>query len=588
MREECCVPGGDATPGPKTGVEIPVAVRRFILITACLALVLSPLLYIGNYAGDSQVHLIYGQNAAEGRFFEFNFGEKSPGVTSPGYMLFLASLFRLFPDMWVAAIAKATNIISWYGLVVMVFLLARRLLHSSPWAWAAALTAGLLPGSVYNSTIGMENGIFAFTVFLWIYGATRTQWFAVPCGRRISLSSELLLGFLLGLTCWLRPEGFVVAAVALSYRAVRSVGSRGEFAATLRRSGVFLIPFLIAAGGLAYFHLDQTGHLVPTSGTSRILMSKLAADTFVMGPFFFSPKFSIRLAAYFPLTALWLFGNWLVMTRRGSALRANEVVLFLILLFWTAFILYSAIIGSVHLARYTIFAMPALVLVAMVGAKWLWDFWGVPEVPQRRFRLGMTFAVLSVALAAVFLIETNLRLQLDSQASLWRVMRAPTEQEAFSEELFSRLERPDDLPIQIALQEVQIRYWLDDRFVIRSLDGRVDPVLLEFATGDAIDHIGYLHERGVQFLLDAPNYNRDSDQWSLDRLRDLDLGETRSYGGLTFLRLPTGQPGSGTLKESTEVWPWFADADGTTVLNWFLNILVRVENSEIEERPPIR
>ena len=394
-------------------------VRHLIVLGILIAIVLSPVLYIGNYAGDSQVHLIYGQNAAEGRFFEFNPGEKSSGVTSPGFMLILASFFKVFPDTWVPAIVKAANILSWYGLVAVVFLLARQLLRSTYWAWAVALAAGVLPGSVYNSTIGMENGIFAFAVFLWIYAATRARWFAVPRPQRKFTRDELLLGLLLGVACWLRPEGFVVAAIALAFRVIPSLGSRSNFADTLRRSGVFLVPFLVVAGGLVFFNHYQTGQLVPTSGVSRILMSKLAADSFVLGLFFFSPKFTIRLAAYFPLTILWLVGNWVVLTGRGINFRSNEVLPFLIGLVWTAFILYSSIVGSVHLARYIIFALPALVLVAFVGAKWLWDFWGVPGNPQQRLALATAFAGLSVVLAAVFLVETQLRLQLDSQGSLW-------------------------------------------------------------------------------------------------------------------------------------------------------------------------
>ena len=558
--------------------------RHLIVLGILIAIVLSPFLYIGNYAGDSQVHLIYGQNAAEGRFFEFNPGEKSSGVTSPGFMLLLASFFKVFPDVWVPAILKAANILSWYGLVAVVFLLARQLLRSTHWAWAAALAAGVLPGSVYNSTIGMENGIFAFVVFLWIYAATRARWFAVPRPQRKFARDEVLLAILLGVACWLRPEGFVVAAVALAFRAIPSFGSRSNFADTLRRSGVFLIPFLVVAGGLVYFNYYQTGQLVPTSGISRILMSKLAADSFVLGPFFFSPKFTIRLAAYSPLTILWLVGNWVMLTGRGANFRSKEVLPFLIGLVWAAFILYSSIVGSVHLARYIIFALPALVLVAFVGAKWMWEFWGIPGHPQRRLALATAFAGLTVMLAAVFLVETQLRLQLDSQGSLWRAMRGPEERGAFSEELFDRLGRPDDLPIIVALQEVQARYWLDSRFVVRSLDGRVDPVLLSYATGDGIDHIGYLDNRGVQFLLDAPNYNRDPNLWSLHRLRDMEVGETLSHGGLIFSRLPTEGADRGTAAEQADVWRWFGRADAPTVLQWYLGILVRVERQNAGDR----
>jgi hypothetical protein len=92
-----------------------ISVVHAIYAFSVLALVAYPLIYIGNYAGDSQVHLIYGQNAAEGAFFEFNLGEKSAGVTSPGYMLLIAGFFKVAPDVWVPAMIKATNLFFWYG-----------------------------------------------------------------------------------------------------------------------------------------------------------------------------------------------------------------------------------------------------------------------------------------------------------------------------------------------------------------------------------------------------------------------------------------------------------------------------------------
>src|SRR4029078_2904336 len=73
-----------------------------------------PLLFRGMFAGDSEIHLVYGENAAQGHYFEFNPGEKSPGVTSPGYMMFLAMLFKTFPIQWVPLAMKGANLLGWY------------------------------------------------------------------------------------------------------------------------------------------------------------------------------------------------------------------------------------------------------------------------------------------------------------------------------------------------------------------------------------------------------------------------------------------------------------------------------------------
>jgi len=559
-------------------------VRRIFFAVSLLVLVLAPLIYIGNYAGDSQVHLTYGENAAHGNFFEFNPGEKSPGVTSPGYMLFIAAFFKLSPNIAVPAILKAANILFWYALLAVFFLVAKQLLRSSIWAWVATLAAGLLPGSVYNATIGMENGIFGFVVFLWVLVAVRSGWFDVSPKRDKGIRSELVLGSLLGLGCWLRPEGFIVAGIALGYRTFGAVYSHQAVASTLSRSAVFLIPFLAITGGLVYFHFSQTGHLIPTSGVSRILSSNVAADTLQIGQFFVSPKFTIRLAQYFPLTILWLVGNWLLITGRGHLLGYRGPVGFLVLLFWAAFILYSTILGSTHLARYIIFIMPALVLVAIMGAKWLWDSWSPPIRPTLLTARTAVAAGFIIALGVIFSLETNLRLGLDSQASLWKSMKAAEERKAFSDELFNRLGQPEDLPIIIGLQEVQARYWLDERYVVRSLDGRVDPVLLQHATRDGVDHAGYIKDRGIKFLLATPSYNRDPERWSLQQLNGLKPGQSLSHEGLIFTGLATDNTARGTATGAgTGQWRWFAGSDGVSVLQWFLEALVRVDPTSSSE-----
>jgi len=268
--------------------------KRLLIVVACIVIFASPFLYIGNYAGDSQVHLIYGQNAADGNFFEFNLGEKSAGVTSPGYMLIIAGLFNLSPDLYVPAVLKAINILAWYGLVFFVFLIARRMFDSVGWAVVAALAAGLMPGSVYNSTIGMENGIFGFVTVFWLYWVVRTRWFSASLESVDAVRNEILFGGLLGLACWIRPEGFVLAGAALGYRALFVSDFRTRFPSTAVLSAIFLAPFLVFVGLLFLFHFDQTGELVPTSGLSRVLMSNVSSSTFHFRAAFIDTKFAVR------------------------------------------------------------------------------------------------------------------------------------------------------------------------------------------------------------------------------------------------------------------------------------------------------
>ncbi|MCH9032514.1 MAG: hypothetical protein IIB00_09695, partial [candidate division Zixibacteria bacterium] len=79
------------------------------------------------------------------------------------------------------------------------------------------------------------------------------------------------------------------------------------------------------------------------------------------------------------------------------------------------------------------------------------------------------------------------------------------------------------------------------RFIIRSLDGRVDDALLNFVSKDGIfDHVGYLRARDIGFLMETPNFNRDKTAWSLADLNKLELGQTYSRGSVIFTRIEPG------------------------------------------------
>jgi hypothetical protein len=485
-----------------------------------------PLVFWGMYAGDAEIHLVYAKNAAVGHFFEFNLGEKSAGVTCPGYMLLLAGFFRVLRAEWVPVAVKIVNILTWYGVVLVVYVLGRRMLADPRWALAAAGLTAVLPGAVYNATIGMENGLFALVMLCWAWLAVRWGWFAAA---RVAPSREFALGALLGTAAWLRPEALVVGMVAVGCR-FWCAGRRGRaFSVSV---GAFLFGFAVPLSLLLWFHMSQTGQWLPTSGRARVAMGHL--ESYQFGPLTVNTKFPVRLLAYLPLTLGWLAGAWLIFKRRDDA-RTQGLSRFFVAVFVTFFVLYSTVLGAAHLARYTIFVMPMMVLVAIDGARWAWENWS-PQAGRRAILRDSAFAVAAATLGIVFAGETVVRAQI-GQAELGRVMNAPSEVGAASDRLFYELERPAERPITLAAQEVQIRYWLDDRFVVRSLDGRVDATLLDFIRDGTVDHVGYLKARHVDYLIETRNYNRDPSGWSLEALNALRVGETAVVDGLSFTRL---------------------------------------------------
>ena len=515
------------TAKPRTGPSVAVAVGAKVV--SAVAIAAFPWVFWGHYAGDAEIHLVYAANAAAGRFFEFNPGEVSPGVTSPGWMLGLAALFRALPDPSVPLAVKLISVAGWYAGIALVFVLARRLVGGGVWPWVAAGVAGLLPGSAYNATIGMENGLFALVVLGWVYLALRWEWFAAA--GRVRWGQELRLGALLGAACWLRPEGFVLTAVALGVRVAaqwRRIGLR----AAVRQSVMAAAAAGALGGAMLGFHGSQTGFLLPASGAARRLMAMGGAPG--MGPFVLDPKLGLRLAAYLPLTAFGIAGLWGVLRRRPATDRA--VWGFIAATLGTFFVLYTAVLGCFHTARYTIFLMPLLVLAATSAARRLWT----NEQAGRSAKRAVS-AVSLLWLGSVFSVEACVRHGLGAPDELHRAMQAPLRRAAISDTMIEHLGRPVERPIVLACQEVQIRWWLDERFVVRSLDGRTDPRLLDYVRDGRYDHLGYLRGRDVRFVTELRNYNHDPTAWSLQRLSPLQPGQSVRVGDLQFTRLGADQ-----------------------------------------------
>ncbi len=495
--------------------------RRVLLVVAVGAIAFEPFLFAGSFAGDAQVHLVFAESAAHGRFFEFNPGERVSGETSPGYMLLGAALFHLMPARWVPVTLKFVGLVAWYLLCWLVYQTATRLFAADGenrhvWPAVAAMTAALIPGSVYNANVGMENGLFAAVVWWWVDLADRWSWFR-PADSRTEerpLSRELALATLLGVSCWLRPEGFVLAGVAhaFRYRTARPP-------VRLWLAGLSLVGTI----GLAsvVFQFACTGDWVATSILSRRVLTM--SRSLPLGPLAIDPTFAGRLLLYFPLTACFVWG----VPRRWIA--GSELERFLLTLLALFFVFYTCITGSAQLSRYVIFLMPIFAIGAAHGARALWQ----SGKRNQRLLLGAAAFVFGVTNVA----ESWYRRRHYSQDLLTSAMTAPAERQERTDALLDDLGNPSKRPVVLALEAVQARYELDGRITVRSLDGRVDRALLAFVHDGAIDHVGYLKARGVDYLFKPPSYNRNLSVWSLANLATLEPGEAVQRDGLRLRRL---------------------------------------------------
>ncbi len=508
---------------PSGNFVVTARAQRLAAIVAVSIVVLEPFLFAGSFAGDAQVHLVFAENAAHGRFFEFNPGQRVSGETSPGYMLLGAALFRLMPARWVPLGLKALGLGAWYLLCWLVYRVAAKRLSGEaddgrPLAAAAALTSALIPGSVYNANVGMENGLFAAAVWLWIDLAAKWRWFEPSTleTRTIQIHREVALASLQGIACWLRPEGFVLLAIAHSLRWRRAHPTTGVAITGLT------IASMIALANLA-FQFEWTGDLVATSVLSRRVLAM--HRSLPLGPLQIDPVFAERLLLYLPLTVCAAIGA------RLSAREQSGLDTFLLSVFAAFFILYTFVSGAAQLARYAIFVMPIVALYAARGAREVWR----QRQPYRRSLIALgaaAFVVTTVAESAYRGNHYYLRL-------LANAMNAPNERRARTDDLLRRLGPHQELPVVVALEAVQLRYEVDDRIIVRSLDGRVDRDLFAFVHDGAVDHFGYLRALSVDDLLGTPDYNRHDREDSLVSLGNLLPDQSVVRAGLVFRRLPS-------------------------------------------------
>ena len=485
-----------------------------------------PFLYYGMYAGDAMIHLVYAENAAAGRFFEFNPGEKSAGVTSPGYMLLVTGLFRLTAP---EAVPISRQVVEPCRLVRTTVCESSPGSHNGPfWQVGPRFPTRRRPHARVRLQCDDRHGERSLCAGRLCFHVAGARLPAAPTRCKARVGSR---------ACECRLARVGCMAATRGRRGRRSVAMRPDATSHGGMAGLGECGWAFsrkvppsASSSLASCCSTNhhTGYWLPTSGLSRVLMA--ARESASLGPLIVHPRFALRLVAYLPVTLLFAIGSIVALRNRREAPERA----FLVAMFWTFFVLYSVVLGAVHVGRYVIFLMPLYGTIALSTALGM-----VARPPKALGRSVTALLACSVCwMGGVYWIEATQRLKLGGWSALWDLADAPRNRTAASDALIRQLGAPTRRPITLAFQEVQARYWLDERFVVRSLDGRTDRRLLRFANRREVDHLAYIRDRGVDFLMELPNYNRsDSRLYTLDRLRGLPPGGTCEREGLRFRRL---------------------------------------------------
>jgi hypothetical protein len=163
----------------------------------------------------------------------------------PGYSILIAVIFASFGESDSAL--QLVQILADAAASVVVFLIALALLNTTVAAIAGLLIA-LAPQFTYNSVLLLPDSLSVLPILLAVY-------FLVRAYKRPRLSSFIIAGALVGLSCWLRANAlllapFMAAAIPLLFER----GHRARLALALIGGSLLIIAPLTIRNYIVYDH----------------------------------------------------------------------------------------------------------------------------------------------------------------------------------------------------------------------------------------------------------------------------------------------------------------------------------------------
>ena len=488
-------------------IESPVPVLALAVLVA--AFVTNVYRYAFVWGGDPEIHIIFARNALNGHWLQFNPGEYTSGETSPVYMLCVAGLLKLFGVPGAVIGMKCTGLATMLVVAWQVYAHAR-------WRGLDQLGA-LLHGALFLSfpfvslqaLLGMENMPFAAAACYVLRTLLEGRLTMIRWRDTVRWVAILSLVF------FLRPETmFLCAAIAACFLLQR----RWRELASLATVAVIVFATIVAIQRVTAVPLYGAGVL-------RAATSRLESHTFeLFGHTGFISGKPAQLAVY-----LW---PMLFLCRRtnvgGERRNWAQWATYLFVVAIPILLHVICVLPNTHFSRYSLYIVATILLLCGHGANGqrgtlsaglfvLACLVYVPaEYAQRERAMGDAYR------SYAHLRESVRELGTDSGRTL-------------SNALCKELHCVDGIPVVLAAGEVQIRGRLDERFLIRSLDGIVDFRLNRHVYDRGIDYFGYLRDRRVDYLLSLPNYATAPGHVSLSRLSRLRIDQTQTIDGVEFV-----------------------------------------------------
>lgn len=456
--------------------------------------------YLFVIVGDAQVHLAVAENFSHGRPFQYNpNGEIVVASTSPFWTLLLI-LFYYLTGHFAPLLLKLAVVIIWAGTAVLLQRIARQQWHFAPAGQLAVV--GLWLGHttiVSNALGGLENILSAFQLLLLYF--LLNQAVAATSGppSRNVWWQTIGLGLLIGWSVLTRPDGgiFVLALFGIyALYLLRAYRLEHWLKSSLPQLfGVGIVAILLVVPWYLYQY-QVTGQLVTDSSVARLYNGRLGSLPLIPDQLYFHPKALISLAtAFLPLSFGYLVYSWIILARYRNAnwLSDNFVGLTAVFITLFGFIFYTFVVGAEAFGRYFLPLYPFLFLTGIAGIRHLHT-----TLQKRNLTIARLFLILTILfMVTTSLLDTYRRLVPGqfSVTSTLDIIYGPAHEQYVSFNLFDLVAAPslratytNDLlqavsinaPLRFAVTEVQLRYFLDERIEILSLDGRTSASILEY------------------------------------------------------------------------------------------------------------
>lgn len=455
---------------------------RALPVIVLLAAAVVALPFVWHLAGDALVHLAIAERFALGEPFRYQpGGEIVVASTSPFWTLLLTAFWRL-AEGGSAILLKITVVSLWLGAGFLLVTIAQRdwnLPRAVAWGvgalWLAHTTV------VANALGGLENVLSAFQLLLLFFLARQGAG-----GDR----KALLLGGVWGWMALTRPDGALFGLAVLA----AWLWSRPE-----RLWRKMLLGALAAALVILPWYGYQwsvTGRLVTDSSVSRLYTARQSALELWPDLLYLHPKAIISLGtAFLPLVlgSAW-FGLALLRGKLdwNAQQRWQGATALLLLAVGLAF--YTFGVGAEAFGRYFLPIFPFLFLTGAAGMMLMYRS---IAANQPTVATVVTVGMIGLLIAgsvfdyyrrvAVGRFESGPVLNVIYgpanrqyfSFNLMDAVQAPARREQATDELFAALDA-NQTPVSIAVTEVQLRYFVDERVRIISLDGRTSAEILPY------------------------------------------------------------------------------------------------------------